>query len=310
MIRGSEHPICNYEGSAYRTEFWVQERAYEDAVERVALGKLLPPSGRRLVEIGAGFGRLVPLYAGYDEVVLFDYALSQLRKALDLLGDAASGGKPRYIYVAGDFYHLPFVPGAFDTVSMVRTLHHAADAPAVLKEIHETLARPGTFVLEYANKRNLKAVLRHMVGRQDWSPFDMKPVEFVDLNFDFHPTWIREQLREVGFSVETQRAVSHFRVASLKRVVPLQVLVAADAALQRVGGLLPITPSVFVRCAADGGGAALPVSEGLFKCPVCGSDALADRQSALVCTSCGAQFPSRGGILDFRSASARAHGEG
>jgi SAM-dependent methyltransferase len=307
MTRGPERPICNYEGSAYRTEFWVGERAYEDAVERVALARLLPPSGRRLVEIGAGFGRLVPLYAGYDEVVLFDYAVSQLRQALELWGDAAPGGKPRYKYVAGDFYHLPFVAGAFDTVSMVRTLHHAADALAVLKEVRDTLASPGTFVLEYANKRNLKAVLRHVVGRQDWSPFDRKPVEFVELNFDFHPAWIREQLRAVGFSVETQRAVSHFRVASLKRVVPLQVLVAVDAALQRVGGLLPLTPSVFVRCTEDGGTAS-SVSEGLFKCPVCGSDALAERQSTLICTACGRQYPSRGGIFDFRAASAGAYG--
>ena len=57
--------ICDYEGSSYRTDFWEgQGRQYEDMAERLALRKLLPPAGARLVEIGAGFGRLVDLYGG------------------------------------------------------------------------------------------------------------------------------------------------------------------------------------------------------------------------------------------------------
>ena len=90
-------PVCDYEGSAYRTEFWGQGREYEDAAERVALRRLLPPTGRRLIDIGGGYGRLFPLYAGYDEVVLFDYALSQLQQGRELWGDAEPGGKPLYI---------------------------------------------------------------------------------------------------------------------------------------------------------------------------------------------------------------------
>ncbi|HHE70853.1 MAG TPA: hypothetical protein ENL34_01040, partial [Chloroflexi bacterium] len=65
-----ERPVCNYEGSRYSTEFWTTSRSYEDGAERIALRHLLPPRGRRLLEIGAGFGRLVDLYQGYDTVVL------------------------------------------------------------------------------------------------------------------------------------------------------------------------------------------------------------------------------------------------
>ena len=36
MMSQAARPICDYEGSAYRTEFWGQGREYEDAVERVA----------------------------------------------------------------------------------------------------------------------------------------------------------------------------------------------------------------------------------------------------------------------------------
>ncbi len=42
----SRPPICDYEGSNYRTEFWEKRgRDYEDRVERIALRRLLPRRG-------------------------------------------------------------------------------------------------------------------------------------------------------------------------------------------------------------------------------------------------------------------------
>ncbi|MCA1554211.1 MAG: hypothetical protein LC737_07525, partial [Chloroflexi bacterium] len=97
------------------------------------------------------------------------------------------------------------------------------------------------------SKRNLKAMLRYALRKQDENPFSQSPHEFVRLNFDFHPRWIQRQLQRAGFEVEARRAVSHFRVNSLKRAVPTPVLVNADRALQRVGGIWPWTPSIFLR---------------------------------------------------------------
>ena len=312
MMTQATPSICDYEGSAYRTEFWGQGREYEDAVERAALRHLLPPAGRRLVEIGAGYGRLAPLYSGYDEVVFFDYALSQLRQAWDQWGDAAPGGRPRYIYVAGDFYKLPFAAGIFDAVTIVRVLHHAADAPAVLSGVAQILAPGGAFVLEFANKRHLKAILRYLLRRQDWSPFDRKPVEFVELNFDFHPAWIRERLAEVGLRVRGIRTVSHLRIGILKRAIPTGLLVALDRLCQPTGALWQLTPSVFVRADAQhpfehrARKSAAP-QDAFFRCTVCGSTMLENEDDALSCTDCGARFAVRArsntsaGIYDFRA---------
>jgi hypothetical protein len=76
--------ICDYEGSNYRTEFWEGKgRDYEDRVERIALRRLLPRTGRRLLEVGAGFGRLTGEYDMFAQVVLLDYshrALSTSRR--------------------------------------------------------------------------------------------------------------------------------------------------------------------------------------------------------------------------------------
>jgi SAM-dependent methyltransferase len=293
-------PICDYEGSAYRTEFWGQGREYEDAVERAALHRLLPPTGRRLVEIGAGYGRLADLYGGYDEVVIFDYALSQLRQGQELWGNGAPGGRPRYVYVAGDFYNLPFASGLFDAVTIVRTIHHAADAPAVLQGVSRILAPGGTFVLEFANKRNLKAILRYLARRQDWSPFDREPVEFVKLNFDFHPAWMREQLSDAGLQVQQLCTVSHFRVDVLKRVLPTGLLVTLDRLLQPTGALCQLTPSVIARCAAGTGKSASPPGA-FFRCTVCGSTMLVAEGGVLACIDCGARFAVRDGIYDFKA---------
>ncbi len=299
MSRADERPICDYEGSAYRTEFWGQGRDYEDAAERVALRRLLPPTGRRLIDIGGGYGRLMPLYGGYDEVVIFDYALSQLREGQKLWGEGGEDGLPQIRYVAGDFYRLPFAAGAFDTVTMVRTLHHAADAPSVLRGVARILAPGGTLVLEFANKRNLKAMARYVAGRQAWSPWDREPVEFVELNFDFHPAWVAERLEEAGLTARERLAVSTFRLGVLKRLVPTGMLVAVDRLCQRPGGLAPVSPSVFVRCEAEGNGP-VALEEDMFRCTACGALGLEEREDELACESCGARFAVCDGVYDFR----------
>jgi len=295
-----KRPVCDYEGSAYKTEFWGQGREYEDAVERVALQSLLPPSGMRLIEIGAGFGRLAPLYAGYDEVVFFDYALSQLRQARELWGEHGQSGRPRYTYVAGDFYNLPFAAGVFETITMVRTLHHAADAPAVLKNVSRILASKGTFVLEFANKRNIKSILRYLLGRQDWSPFAYDPVEFVSLNFDFHPVWMRNALADSGLEIQKLRTVSHFRLGMLKKILPFGMLVAMDRILQPTGQLWQLSPSIFVQCTLPEGRHQAAAHGTYFRCTSCGSDQLTVARNGLTCVRCGVRYGLCDGIWDFK----------
>ncbi len=295
----SEPVICDYEGSTYRTDFWTPDRTYEDAVERIALRAMLPPSGRRLVEIGAGYGRLADLYTGYDQVILFDFSRSMLREAQAQWGDTGPSGRPRYIYVAGDFNALPFVAGLFDTVTMVRVIHHAPDAPHVLEGISEIIAPGGTFVLEFANKRNLKAIARWLLRRQEWSPFASEPYEFVELNFDFHPHSMQAHLKQAGFEVQAQRSVSHFRLGALKRLIPSHYLVKLDSLMQPTGRWWQLTPSVFVKSQATPEKAA--AREGaFFRCPVCRNSDLAERPDALVCKSCQRAWLMHDGLHDFK----------
>jgi SAM-dependent methyltransferase len=286
--------IIDYEGSDYRTAFWEgQGREYEDLAERSALSRLLPPQGERIIDIGGGFGRLLDLYDGYKQVVLMDYSRSQLQDAQHRLGQG------RITYVAANVYEMPFAVGAFDAAVMVRVLHHLSDAPGAMRAIQQILRPGGTFVLEYANKRNLKAILRYMLRRQSVSPFALEPWEFAPLHFDFHPTYVEQSLAGSGFHIERQLAVSHFRIGWLKRRVPARILATVDRWLQQPLAGLKCTPSMFVRsCTA--GEKATPAAAATFRCPRCKSHQLVPESDMVICITCGSRWSTIGGIYDFK----------
>ena len=294
-------PVCDYEGSDYQTSFWDQGgRQYEDRAEAIALKRLLPARGKLLLELGAGAGRNTPRYTGYDRIVLLDYSRTQLQQARARLGDS-----PRYLYVAADVYRLPFVENLFDGATMIRTLHHMADAPKALGQIRRVLTPGATFILEFASKLHLKSILRYGLGKQSWSPFSLEPVEFVALNFDFHPRAIRQWLTELGFHLERTLTVSHFRIGLLKRLFPARFLAALDGLAQLTGDWWQVTPSVFVKATLGGQGAISPISDNLldwFQCPACGTHPLAEHVDHLFCSGCGKKWAFRDGIYDFREA--------
>jgi SAM-dependent methyltransferase len=286
--------ICDYEGSSYRTDFWEgRGRDYEDRVERDVLRRLLPPSGRRLLELGAGYGRITDEYRMFDQVVLLDFSFSQLQYARQTYGDDG------FIYVAADAYRLPFRAGTFDAATMVRVLHHFADMPAFFDGLRRVLAPDANFVLEFANKRNLKAMLRYALRRQEWNPYDHDPVEFVKLNFDFHPAYIAEHLRVAGFQTEQRVPVSFFRLGLLKRLMPSRVLAGLDGLLQRTGWL--VAPSVFTRNRATGQGEdhiTTPI-ESAFVCPHTGAP-LTREGDAMVNHAEGVRYAIHDGIYVFK----------
>ncbi len=297
-------PVCDYEGSDYQTSFWEQGgRQYEDHAEAIALKRLLPARGRLLLELGAGAGRNTPRYSGYERIVLLDYSRTQLQQARAQLGDS-----PRYVYVAADIYKLPFVDGLFDGATMIRALHHMADAPKALAQVRNVLRSPdpvsgqpgAIFILEYANKLNLKAILRYWLGIQSWSPFTLEPVEFAALNFDFHPKAIRHWLVQTGFKLEETLTVSHFRLGPLKRALPARFLAALDGLLQPSGALFQVTPSVFVRAATTGGSTPAAPTGAFFKCPECGHAPFQEHPEHLTCPVCKRKYAFHDGIYDFR----------
>ena len=285
--------VIDYEGSKYSTEFWTPAREYEDRAERIALRALLPPAGRRLIEIGAGAGRLGGLYLGYAEIVLMDYARSTVLEARQRWGH-----DPRFTFVAADVYRLPFADAAFDAAVMVRVMHHLVDVPKALSQIAGTIQAGGTLVVEFANKRNLKSMLRYALRRQTWSPYTHEPVEFVELNFDFHPAWMQQRIREADFAIRQQRSASFFRLGALKRWLGAKTLAAMDGVLQRPLAPFTLTPSQFLKCQVASGKCEVQAA-GLFKCPQCGATEWDEAPDRLTCAN-DHRWSVRDGVYDFR----------
>jgi hypothetical protein len=88
------------------------------------------------------------------------------------------------------------------------------------------------------------------------------------------------------------------RLGTLKRAVPLSLLIAVEAALQRLGHWALVTPSIFVRSRAVGGES--PDRGRLWRCPACGSLEVAEAEAGVDCRGCGRHWPRRDGIYEFR----------
>lgn len=289
-------PVCDYEGSDYQTSFWEQGgRVYEDNAEAVALKRMLPTEGGTMLEVGAGAGRNTPRYHNFDTIVLMDYSVTQLQQAQQRLGRSE-----KYVYVAADVYRLPFTPGFFDAATMIRVLHHMAEPLEALTQVRQALRQGAVFILEYANKFNLKAIFRFLLGRQDWNPSNLEPVEYIPLNYDFHPKAVRQWLDEAGFKLTRQLTVSHFRVNLLKRLVPTKLLVWLDSLAQLTGDLWQLSPSVFTRNLAVGEPETADPSAGMFSCPECKRPLGDPKDNVLIC-ECGLRWGIQDGIYNFKT---------
>jgi len=284
--------VCDYEGSDYRQRFWTRERRYEDLAERQGLRRLLPPEGEAVADLGAGFGRLIELYQGYRRIFLVDYSRTLLQQARqEHLGD------DRFTYIASDIRRLPLASDAFDTVLTVRVLHHLRDVPDAIAEAARVLVAGGHYLLEFANKRHLKAIVRYLLHRQGWNPFDKQPVEFAELNFDFHPAYIGHHLVEAGLRPERRLALSLFRLQLLKQGLGPRRLAGLETLAQPLASLYPLSPSVLLCSRADKPQRPRP---GYFlACPYCHARIEMERQRA-VCRACRLHWPEHNGIYDFK----------
>lgn len=288
-------PVCDYEDGDYQHEFW-PGREFEDQVERIALRKFLPMQGKRLLELGAGFGRLTNELMSFEQIVLLDYARPMLKMARSTYGDE------KCVYVAANIYQLPFRPGTFDAATMFRVIHHLSEPQRALESIRGVLTTDATFVLEFANKRNVKVMLQYLVKGRNWSwcPYDMKPHEEPAMVFYHHPNYVAMLLQESGFAIQDRIPISYLRLPLLKRLFPTKALVSLDLVLQRVTPLW--APSVVTSSLTVGTGPDITDRPLEFCCPLCKGDLQRLDEDTLACqtTGCGKHWQKSEGIYDFK----------
>jgi ubiquinone/menaquinone biosynthesis C-methylase UbiE len=99
----------------------------------------------RMLEIGAGRGRLVHRLAGRGgTVVALEPREDYVREAL-----ARGTGGLDVQWLIGDGHALPFKDGSFSTVLLIRVLHLSTDPTQLLGEIRRVLRREGVLIASY-----------------------------------------------------------------------------------------------------------------------------------------------------------------
>ncbi len=287
--------IKDYSGRDYRTVWRGPRAAFEDRFERKLIEKMLPSDPGWFVDVGAGYGRLYPLYAAEGrKVVMVDYAMNLLEEAARSLG-----ARSDVSFVAASAYHLPFRSGSFDGGLSVRTFHHMAHPERFLEEFARVLGSGSHALIEYSNKRNLLRMLRY--GRRS---LRQDHEEYGDLLFGTHPAYFEQLATSAGLELSHSRGTGFLSRLVTERTVPAVPLVAAgESVLDAVfNGLAPMN-FADLRVAAgrrqpDDRESAAGLAD-MLQCPACGG-AVEDTGDGMRCTSCDELYPKVGAVLDFR----------
>ncbi len=303
----------DYENYDYR-EFWEEDkRAYEDASERLALGKLfksIKKSGT-IIDIGCGYGRLFNEYRDYDTVIMMDYSLNNLKNTkktvLDFLKqDSAQFGKVHF--VAADAQNLPFKNDIIDAAISVRIVHHLTSPEKFISETGRILKNNGLFVLEFANKRNLKNILKFLFGKLKQSPFSREPYMIGETIQDNHPSVIIDSFKKSSFKINKIISVSNLRVGFLKRKLKPGNLLKLENIFQGLFSLLMTGPSIFIKTFKNNNKSMAEVEiipknfMEMLLCPECKNpqSSLKISEDLMICSICSSKYLISDGIFDLR----------
>ena len=228
-------------------KYW-KGREYEHRSEEIAIIRLL--KGKHFhtaVDIGGGYGRLSILLAQYaDKVILTDPSSQQLEMAADFLKK-----QPNIERKLMQADKLQFADNSVDLIMMVRVLHHIPDPQAELAEVARVLSDDGRAIIEVANSAHAINRIKYLLkGKRI-------PLKAVDIRSEKHrtdtdipfvnhnPSTISRQFMYAGLRVERTLSVSNLRSPSLKKVIPLPLLLNLEKGLQRPLRRLYFGPSIF-----------------------------------------------------------------
>jgi SAM-dependent methyltransferase len=117
------------------------------------LDELQLPGTARILDVGAGTGRLVQrlISQGYAALGM-DYSFEMLVKASERIRPGDGGGSP---LLQADVASLPFEAGSFDVVVCIGVIPHLPAYDAALQELGRLLKPGGTLLLTFDNKAGL-----------------------------------------------------------------------------------------------------------------------------------------------------------
>lgn len=231
-------------------------RDYEHDSECLAISNIFStlPKINSLAEVGCGFGRLAPCYSRFaKKITLIDPSVDLLNLAKKNCKDKKYDFKKSTV----ENINKNLKNKKFDTVLMVRVLHHVEDLDEAFGSINKILKKHGYFVLEFANKMHGKNQIIQFVRGNFTFPLDIFSEDIRSkknkknnsiLFLNHHPDIVLEKLKANGFVVEKKMSVSNFRFKFFKKFIPLNWLLSLELAVQGLFSKILFGPSMFVVC--------------------------------------------------------------
>lgn len=233
--------------------YW-ENRDYEHGSEVIAIKCFLEkiPIIGRILEIGAGYGRLAPLYLfRAKKTILTDPSSVLLKLARENLQYESI----KFIHTGIENLPNKIRSKSVDVAILVRVLHHLDDTDKAFTIIHKILKDKGYLILEFANKCHFKAqFLEFLQGNFTFSleifPKDLRTKQSKKKGtipfLNFHPDIIKRKLEDAGFNIIETRSVSNFRASFLKNILPTSFLLSIEKFLQPILARTKFGPSIFV----------------------------------------------------------------
>jgi ubiquinone/menaquinone biosynthesis C-methylase UbiE len=304
----------DYETYDYR-EFWQDnKRQYEDYSERTAIRKLFAGFKNKgvIADIGCGFGRLFNEYNDFNRIIMLDYSVSNLKNTMqsvkDFYSKNASARKPLNIYfIAADAENIPLRNEKLDMAISVRLMHHLGSTSGFINEVSRILKKDSVFILEFANKKNLKNILKFILRKTASSPFSPEPLYIGETIRNYHPKEILKEIHESGLQIKRLISVSNFRLSFLKNRIRTGLLNKAENIVQNIFSFPRLGPSIFIKASKPEKDKAIantdaPDFSDLIMCPSCrdGESGFSFTENEITCNKCSRKFKITDGIYDLR----------
>ena len=233
--------------------YW-KDRDYEHLAEVYALKSLLEkiPFCACALEVGAGFGRLVPEYElKAKQIIISDPST----KLLAIARQKNRSGNTKFIQSTLENLTKKVKPKSVDLIILVRVLHHIEDVQKAFEIVNRLLSPGGYFILEFPNKAHFKASLKEILKGNITYPIDISPKTIGSKAvkgegclpfYNYHPDKIKHSLGNADFSVITRRSVSNIRSRIIKKIIPTGVLMLFERPLQSLLATIDFGPSIFI----------------------------------------------------------------
>lgn len=246
--------LADYNDKNYDyTKYW-DGRDYENASEFVALERLLPNNydeNKKVIDVGGGFGRLLPIFKKrFGVIYIFDYS----KKLLETAEENAEKLGIKITTTNGDVNEISsLVDAKFDFITMIRVSHHLDNLERVFLQIRDILNEDGVFILEVANKIHFKSLISNVIkGNFEYLNKDSVSVATKDVTFlNHHPKRVEEILNKCGFKIEKKLSVSNFRHPFFKKYIPFKILIFLEKIMQKIGARMYFGPSIFYKIYKD-----------------------------------------------------------